>query len=278
MSTTTLCPKCNTRFRISEQQFDACNGLVRCGRCQAVFDARENMQNDQPDPRLDSPIADTVHEQVEDGAAQIGLHEIPAQFDNVHSSVAAIGNPANAAPFIRTRETAFTRAAGDNTELLPLPEKPAWPLAAANLALLLILLLQGAYLFRVQLAADIPGLKPALVSFCKFYRCTVPLPRRLDLMSIESSDLSADPAQPSVITLDAILRNQALYAQSFPNLELTLTDEQNRPLARRTFSPAEYLGSGNDEQQGLSPNRELNIKLNFDTTDLKPSGYKLFIY
>jgi len=28
----------------------------------------------------------------------------------------------------------------------------------------------------------------------------------------------------------------------------------------------------------LAANRELNVKLNLDTTDIKPSGYRLFLF
>lgn len=138
--------------------------------------------------------------------------------------------------------------------------------------------MQAAYFFRVELAANLPGLKPALTAYCELLQCTVPLPQKADLVSIESSDLEADPAQLNVIILNALLHNRAPYAQAYPNLELTLTDTQDKVLARRTFRPAEYLKQGEDEKQGLAANRELSVKLNLDTTDLKPSGYRLFLF
>ncbi len=268
MSSTTLCPTCNTRFRISEAQLDAYDGLVRCGRCQALFDARKTLQDDKPGPQPDSLASSDGQLQEGDGVPEAGQHEDSDYSDNAIST---------AEPIIQAQENRIAVVPVDGAELAP-PKKPLWPLIAVNAVLAFLLLGQCAYIFRVQLASSMPGLKPALVASCKFFLCTVPLPRKLDLMSIESSDLVAEPAQPSIITLNAILRSQARYAQAFPNLELTLTDDNNRPVARRTFSPLEYLGPGNDEQQGLLPNRDLNIKLNIDTSDLKPSGYKLFIY
>jgi hypothetical protein len=32
------------------------------------------------------------------------------------------------------------------------------------------------------------------------------------------------------------------------------------------------------EKLGVPPNRDLDIKLYLDTTDLKPSGYRLFLF
>jgi hypothetical protein len=57
-------------------------------------------------------------------------------------------------------------------------------------------------------------------------------------MAIESSDLQADGRRDSVIVLNAVLRNQAPFAQEYPSLELTLTDERDEAVARRVLTPA----------------------------------------
>ncbi len=154
----------------------------------------------------------------------------------------------------------------------------AWPWFVGSLLMLIILLAQATYFFRIELAANQPGLKPTLIFYCRLLQCTVPLPQKADSMSIESSDLESDPAQSSVIVLNTLLRNHAPYTQAYPNLELTLTDAQDKPLARRTFRPAEYLKPGEDEKKGMTANRELSVKLNLDTTDVKPSGYRLLLF
>jgi len=74
------------------------------------------------------------------------------------------------------------------------------------------------------------------------------------------------------------LRNRASYAQTYPNLELTLTNSMDEALARRFFPPKEYLKPNEDEKQGLLPNHEIGIKLHLDTADIKPTGYRLFLY
>lgn len=150
-----------------------------------------------------------------------------------------------------------------------------WPWAAASGALLLTLLLQATYLFRVELAAHFPATKPALLGACEIVECDIPLPKNAALMSIETSSL-ADTPQKNVV-LNALLRNHASYAQAFPSLELTLTDAQDEPQARRIFKPADYLPTVENETTGLLPNRELNLKLHLDTQDIKPSGYRLML-
>jgi predicted Zn finger-like uncharacterized protein len=52
MTYTTQCPACQTRFKVTDAQLSVADGLVRCGRCAHVFDAREHLQSSEP-PRLD---------------------------------------------------------------------------------------------------------------------------------------------------------------------------------------------------------------------------------
>ena len=154
----------------------------------------------------------------------------------------------------------------------------SWPWVIASLLLTLLLLAQSAYFFRIDLAARMPGLKPILISYCLILKCTIPLPQKTDLIGIESSDIEADPNHENQINLNALLRNRASFAQAFPNLELTLNDVQDKPLARRVFRPADYLPPSESQAAGLQPGRELAIRLHLDTQDLKPMGYRLVLF
>jgi predicted Zn finger-like uncharacterized protein len=280
VSTTTLCPTCNTRFKVSQEQLDAHQGLVRCGRCQAVFNATEYLQDDQPSPQLDLPIAPeaTRETPVETAAEPVPATHGELDFSLVEPPRAESQDKIEPVKLITRAQKITFADSSDASSFKSVKKKSVWPWFVGSLLMLIILLAQATYFFRIELAANQPGLKPALISYCRFLQCTVPLPQKADSMSIESSDLEADPAQSSVIALNTLLRNHAAYTQAYPNLELTLTDAQDKPLARRTFRPAEYLKPGEDEKQGLTANRELNIKLNLDTTDIKPSGYRLFLF
>jgi predicted Zn finger-like uncharacterized protein len=303
MSATTQCPTCDTRFKISQSQLEVHQGWVRCGRCQAVFDAKQTLQDDQPSPQLELLIQpDVIRQEPTEFALEPSAKPIEASPESLELNLAApaavesqeivpqlaetntatqqlADKPDNieaAKPITLATKVNFVDISGEHAP--PPAKKGSWLWLAGCLLLLMVLLVQAAFFFRVELSANQPGLKPFLISFCHLLRCTVPLPQKADLMSIESSDLEADPAQSGVIALNALLRNHAAYAQAFPYLELTLTDAQDKPLGRRTFHPAEYLKPGEVETSGLAANRELSVKLNLDTTDLKPAGYRLFLF
>lgn len=212
-----------------------------------AFDVRVNFVPDQLDLQLELPI----------------LEEPVA---STYSKIAILQ------PMTLAEQVAFIQ---DEHDTGFQHKRRAWPWAIASLLLLLLLCAQAAYFFRIDLAARLPNMKPALTSYCKLLNCTVPLPRHTDLISIESSDLEADPAKGDRIVLSALLRNRAPYAQAFPNLELTLNDSLDMPLARRMFTPSDYLPPAESEAAGLQPNLELSIKLHLDTANLEPSGYRL---
>jgi len=50
----THCPNCDTHFEISQEYLDIANGKVRCGKCDHIFNALENLYENAPES-VDSP-------------------------------------------------------------------------------------------------------------------------------------------------------------------------------------------------------------------------------
>lgn len=286
MDGTTLCPHCQTRFKITAVQIEAHQGMVRCGHCLEVFDARLSFIAEAAYPQLEldiSPVAPepaTVAPEVLPTPASV-LAE--AAHEDLDFSVATVPAEAEVAPLLVPEP--FDEAAVILAEAVEATKQESstarssrrWLWLTGILLLLGVLCLQAVYFFRVDLAARVPSIKPALLTSCVWLGCEVPLPRTTELMSIESSSLEADPAHASHITLHALLRNRAPYALAFPDLELTLNDRSDSPVARRIFKPADYLPVAMHETSGLAANQELGVKLLLDTSDLDPNGYRLAV-
>ncbi len=51
----TTCPECHTSFRVSQAQLDHRRGLVRCGRCSAVFNAYDTLLPELTTPAREEP-------------------------------------------------------------------------------------------------------------------------------------------------------------------------------------------------------------------------------
>ena len=250
----TRCPACCTAFRAQPAQLSARSGMVRCGKCASVFDGVAHLVEEGAAPPPNEP------------SPQLGLFE-PAP------RPASRPAPRRAPP------------AGD--EPLPefLEEEPprqrysvAWGLAA--LIALAALAGQLAYHYRTELATLAPQMRPLLAEGCRFLDCEVRLPRRVDLLSIESSDLQADPRRESLIVLNAVLRNRAAFAQELPALELTLTDAEDRLVVRRVLQPEDYLPArpADARAQGIAPGAEAVLRVPFDTGRVRATGYRLYLF
>lgn len=277
MTVITKCPDCATRFKVSDAQLQTHNGLVRCGRCHGVFNAREHLHDDENSRQLSLPIG---LDSTSDEPAKARLKTEQAKEDT-RTTAAPNSVPKSSTP--QARHSAFEAQDQQVDELTDEVKGKSsairrWASILTLFLLTLTLLAQTAYFFRVELAARLPGLKPALLRSCRLLDCTIALPHKANLMAIESSELESDPNHGTLVTLHVLLNNHAEYAQALPNLELTLTDTQDRAVARRVFLPADYVKTEAGEALGIAANRELDIKLHLDTSTLKPTGYRLFLF
>ena len=142
--------------------------------------------------------------------------------------------------------------------------------------MLLVLGAQGVYVYRGELAAHLPWSRSYLARMCDLVKCGVFLPQRPRLIVIEASDLQAnDPARPALIQLTATVRNHAGYDVGYPALDLVLTNSREHKLARRIFLPGDYLERGRDMRAGIPASAEVTIRLDLDTGDLNPAGFRL---
>lgn len=149
--------------------------------------------------------------------------------------------------------------------------------SAGILLLLLLAAAQLAYLFRTELVIAQPALKPLFEQVCARLGCTLPAPRRADLISIESSELNPDSERAPLLRLNALLRNGATHAQDWPHLELSLTDTSDRPIVRRVLAPADYLPA---DRQGseFAAASEQAVSVLVDPTDTNAGGYRLYVF
>ena len=241
MSMITRCPTCNTAFRVTERQLRAREGQVRCGRCDTLFDAVATLTTD---PATRPP------------------REITGSPPTSGSMAVLLGTE---------RDSSF-----DFGPQASRPPSRLWWIG--SLLLLLVLAAQGCYRYRGEIAVILPETKPLLEGICAELGCDVPLPRRAELLSIESSDLQADGSHPSVMVLTATLRNRAAFVQAFPALELSLTSDQGETVARRVLMPRDYIPQGPKSEAGFAPGSEVQIRVYIEAAALKPTGYRLYLF
>jgi predicted Zn finger-like uncharacterized protein len=289
----TYCPSCHTHFRVHAEQLAARAGQVRCGKCSRVFDALEHLIEEtaparapRPQPEFEAMRADAADaEPAPESATREAPEPVIAQASDVVAEAPepgaetpeaaillepAIGEPANAEPMAASGASAF----GFGPVAAATPAR-RWPWLPGALLLLLILLAQAAYHYRSAITLRFPETKPYAAALCATLSCELPLPRRIEQMSIEASDLQADTTNPNVMVLSATLKNHAIFNQQYPSLDLTLTDAQDQPVARRVLAPQDYLGKAVNAQAGFAADSEIEIKVYIEGSQVKATGYRL---
>ena len=149
---------------------------------------------------------------------------------------------------------------------------------AGSVLLFLLALGQGAYAFRDQLAARVPEVRPVLQSFCALLDCKIGFPMQIEAIVIDGQQFQMLNTRKDTGEFSATLSNTASVTQAWPQLELTLNDDNNAPLARRVFSPQEYLPAGVDPKKGFAANAEQPIKLYFEIADAKPADFHVGVF
>ena len=148
-----------------------------------------------------------------------------------------------------------------------------WIWVVSSLLLLAVLLIQATYFLRDTLVNQLPQSRPAFEQACAALGCTLSLPKNLTLLKIVGSDLQTEAS--GRLKLALTLGNRANHVQAWPVLILTLTDQRNRPLARRSFAPSEYLGDAQHIAAGIPPRSEQALDLPLNVRNLTPMGFDL---
>jgi predicted Zn finger-like uncharacterized protein len=236
----TLCPECDTSFKVSDEQLAQANGWVRCGRCGAVFDGllqikkAQAQDNALPVTEADSSDSDSVsHEEL-----------AGSPFVKANSAVAEV----------------------DETN------KTWW--VALSVFLSVVLLCQFLLLQRDRLAAEEPSFRPFLAALCVPFRCKVQWPMDADFVKIENSNFNFGPH--GSLILQARLKNTQLYPVGMPYLDLILTDYQDQTVVRKVFSPEQM---GVDDHLGPMRDARVTLNFSVDGAyKVKITGFKASIF
>ena len=286
----TRCPDCQTVFRITAEQLAARAGKVRCGHCRKVFNALDDqfegplpavaptpMRATAPEPlSSDLKIEPKVTERRFSPSSQApGEDGRLPPYDALSGSVKPEAEPILPR---ETREIPGYSKWAEGPIGIPSEKSSRRPFRLAAAVLSLVLVGQAVFHFRGELAILAPRLRPALDAFSRAVDGPLPLPEHAELISIETSDLQTDLARGRLLVLNTTLRNKAPYGQAYPSLELWLTDTQDKVLARRVFSPQDYLPAEAAALPAFPPNVDVAVRLWLEAVNLGAAGYRLFVF
>ncbi len=233
------CPHCQTLFRVTTSQLTAAEARVRCGQCFVVFNALENLRV------LDEEEQRALQESAQNPEEPAGLTPPDLELDESRPS--------------RARATRW--------------RIPPWQWLAA-LLLVLLLALQILWFERARLMQQAPALRPLLVTLCDHLDCRLPPLRDTRAIDLVDRQLYTHPNVPGALMIQATMVNNAAFAQPYPVVELTLSDEQGHPVAMRRFRPEEYLSDPAEARGLMPPGTPVDIRLEVVDPGSKALAYE----
>jgi len=300
----TTCPECQTTFRVTQAQLDARRGLLRCGRCGAVFNGFDSLLPELqmppaemrgPKPRPDaktqapSPSARAAPRPTsEPEFGGIGPERLSLDFTEAprgenggkNTSRLAPTPPPN--PSEHSSSATLARSESEAILLSDLPGRAragaVWrglALGGVGLLLAALLPLQLIYFMRAEIVAWHPELRPWFSQACRRLGCELPLARQIDALRVEASSLEIDAEQAAHARLRVTFSNRARVMQAWPHFLLKLTDTAGQPLAQRAFAPADYLPADRQGTPGMPAMSELEFQLDLHLGTLAAAGYEI---
>ncbi len=242
----TRCPGCQTVHPLNASLLAQGNGLYRCGRCNKVSNALQNLFDARPGKGEAPSSASAGNRQPPVLSAGTDISK--------QSTEADVSDPGEED---QIEEFDLPVGSGFEDWSAPSPRvRRDWAIAAG--VMIVVTALNLFFVSGDALLAH-PAIRGALEGIGAVAPRPEPTYRDLDLLHLASSEMHSHPTLDETLVLNATIVNRGGRAQPFPALQITLFDAQNQPLASRTFAPEEYLPPGSDAQTGMPPGAYLPV-------------------
>ncbi len=223
--TQTQCPDCRTVFRITPEQLDAADGLVRCGECSNIFNAGAALARGAP------------------SAPDVRQENLDLSFDTRADT--------------RPRTRFFLPEVDAEARPPRLAGRTLW--IGLNVVLAVFLAGQLIYLFRDALS-QLPGMRGPLTAFCESTGCTIAPRRDLNKLALLNRNVYSHPNVAGALIISATIVNNASFTQQYPVLAVSMANVRGKTIAQRNFNPRDYLPLA-DVEAGMTPGAPVSIAL-----------------
>lgn len=240
----TRCPQCKTVHTLTAAELSHARGLVQCGQCSRSFSALSFLFDEWPAGAAHGPAKGPG---VVPPVLSSAINEKPDESDTASENDKAV-----------VREDK--------------PKQLAWRLATA--LLFLVTVANAIWTFREPLTEN------AVISDWMKQTGTSELEQRGLLkdpkqIQLVSRDMHTHPTRSGILVLSLTFVNLAQRSQVFPDLEVTLLDGANQPVARRRLLPTDYLRAEADTKAGLAADVYLPVLLEFGDPGDQAVGFEI---
>jgi predicted Zn finger-like uncharacterized protein len=295
----TQCPNCSTVYRITEDQLKIAGGKVKCSSCAIVFNAMgalgDHGQKKQEKAKLRKKQKSAVEKEstlAEDLFKDL-LSEDEDEDEAVKSKQERRRPPQNrpekkpkapAPPKPRRKKPDSVDSSPpltDSTMALELEDllntqtittsTIAW--LVGSVALLLVAFIQYGYHHRLEFSQDVE-MRDSVVSLCDVLGCELPPLRRLSQIAIKKRDVREQDGIPKTLLINLTIINRAVFVQPYPEIQITLFDEQSSIIGKRKFTPSEYLNDEPIIERGMPTRTPMHLVFDLIAPKQSASGFQ----
>jgi predicted Zn finger-like uncharacterized protein len=240
----TRCPHCQTVFRIDEEQLQARGGVVRCGQCQQIFQSTKHLIDVEPKDTTatgtDTPPMD-IQNKPRKKRRFIGSH------------LPTIDELLGRTPQQRTRAIFWITGIVLVTSLF---------------------LAQVMYFYSDDLSQN-RMLRPLIVATCKPFKCKISPLQDVSNIELADTQIQPHPKFKKALRISATLINRADFAQPYPLMEVTLTENSGHIIARKTFKPREYIRNLGKNNSKMPTNVSVRARLDVTSPGNRAQNYEI---
>lgn len=269
------CPQCRTVFTVTDKQLAQRKGLVRCGRCDEVFQADQNFVEK---PAVKKQVGTSKPVAGKKTAAKKQKTKTTKNEPSLSSEAESLSekfikpdlseneNEAYQTPLPTVSELIHGRKSGPRTR----------PVFWGVGAVIMLVLLAGQWMYfnRDELARDKQWANHVQL-FCAAFHCKITPRHDVGMVELAETRVVPHPKFDKALRVKATLINRAKYTQPFPLMEVTLTDTEGKVLARKRFSANEYLKNNKKVSTGLAPNVAMKAQMEITSPDTTADGYEI---
>ncbi|GEM_PF-1977387 len=280
----TRCPSCRAAFSITQQQLEIAAGVVCCGMCEHVFDAKlflfnqpleqeytyqeealiENQGIEKIDVELEADNNSAIDLEVLDRelsaselASETTVTNIVDETIKPEQESQQLNQPEDEQP---SSEQVIPKIIADQvTSLEQEPSKinaTQWLGTLSIIALIAVMSLQVVAAMKAEL---IPSEYKQQV--CQWLKCTVKTPRAVNRIEVLNRSIFTHPTEPDALMVTLTIVNRAEFSQPYPIIQLRFLNISGNVIAARQFSANHYLHDKWVPQTLMTSSSPLSIQL-----------------
>ena len=264
----TRCPSCRAAFSITDQQLDIAAGMVRCGMCEHVFDARlylfQQQANETNQEEVDVPLEQALSPAIDLEFLDKQLHESDTVDQILEQDSSFLdGNEASqneSESDTNIPETMVPKIIADQVSNLENESTILKPRQIFGVGLIILLIgLLGLQITSVAKLKVVP--EKIREQACVWITCVDHAPRALNKIEVLNRSIYTHPNEDNALMVTVTIINRAKFAQPYPIIQLRFLNVTGDIIAARQFGANHYLNARWKPENFMQANTPLSIKL-----------------